>query len=348
MSKIRPRTEAIRLRIDAACRSGPLRSKKEVAHAILKKWHDEHNSLENEWSHGSGKRINARAPNPDQINPQATWAKYEDGTYPQNHLGWRMVADILGVSVAEIVDFEPTSQEQSGVGRFQSAPGEAPLHRLANLEVSAPRPLKGRNTIDTDTDARQPLALSVKPIFGTLRNEEILDPEGKLLASANVEVAYAYIIVDTNDEFMDVLNGAGFDGETTIAGMLSCRYGGEHDGRNYFELSAKNVRGSLAGTAPTLEDFIELEGIFNKDDWIGVAVESGGLQLREFSTGAERPHEDLDLRTQIMRQILNRGLMIEKTENEQHTLKLTARRYFMRRHLQETEDTKDQGNASNE
>ncbi|MEP3845547.1 MAG: hypothetical protein ABJM43_09420 [Paracoccaceae bacterium] len=277
----------------------------------------------------------------------AAWAKYEDGTHPQNHQGWCLVAEVLGVAVTEIVEAQPVSPEQRTVIKFQSSPGETPLHRLANLEVSAPTPLKGRNTINTDEGERQPLALSVKPIFGTLRNEEISDPDGKLLASANIEVTYAFIVVETKDDFMDILDATGFDGEVNVSGVMNCRYGGENENRNYFEISAASARGSLAGTSLTLDNFIELEGVFNRDDWIGIALEAGGLQLMEFSTGIVGETGDLDLRSQIKRQVLNRGLVIGSTHEEQHKLRLTARRYFMRRHLDDAGDLKGGERASN-
>jgi len=335
-----PKSIALRECIREAWCSGPFRSKKQVVVAIFKKWRAADKDENSDWRHGSGKKSNLQSPDPDQPNPSSTWSKYEEGTSPQNYQGWCMVAEVLGVDVEQII--EPAKEPKLDVPTdvFQTMPGDVPLHRLANLEVSSPTPLKGRNTINTEAGVRQPLAMSIKPIFGTLRNEGLYDQNDNLLATANIEAIYAHVIVETEDKNMDVLDGIGFNGEQVLADVLKCRYVGESNGRLYFEVSAARTSKTLAGISPALPNFVALEGVFNKEDWMGIGIEKGGLQILEFSKDGDAPTSDLNLRDQIKRHVLSRGIDLGNSDGSNHNIHLTARRFFMKRSL-ESEQTKE-------
>ncbi len=158
-------------------------------------------------------------------------------------------------------------------------------------------------------------------------------------------MTYAHVIVETNDQHMDVLNGAGFDGEKCFAGNLNCRYGGEHNGRLSFEIAAAKAGTTLAGSSLTIENFVELEGEFNKDDWVGIGIETGGIQILEFAEGNGAPSAKLDLRSQIKRQVLNRGIILDNDGSGHHGIRLTARRFFMKRWLDTNENSPGGQNA---
>lgn len=335
----KPNTKALRQRMSDICAAGPVRKKKQLVAAIFQRWSEEDANDASSWRHGSGKRTNAKVPNPDQKNPLAAWAKYEDGTYPQNFEGWSMVAEILSLDVSEIIQKEAQgSTETLGSNAvFRSMPGEAPLFRLANLDVLAPSPMKGRNAVNTDQGVRQALALSIKPIFGTLRNEVLHDSAGNLIATANVEAVYAHVVINTVDQNMDVLDGIGFHGEYDCAETLRCRYGGEREGQVFFEISPASSKKSLAGTSLTMENFVALEGEFRSEDWIGVGFESGGLQIQEFSSDDQAPSSKLSMREQIKRQVLNQGINLGNTEEGVHNIHLSARRFFMKRAFEDAD-----------
>lgn len=251
-----------------------------------------------------------------------------------------MAAKILNAPLETIVELQDRHTEDTPNIVFPSAPGEAPLSRLGNLDVSAPNPKRGGNRVHTDDDRVQALALSVRPIFGTQRNEDIFDPDGKLIATGDFEIFYAYILIDTADPNMSVMNGVGVNTDEVSIGGITIRYLGKEDGRILFEIAACKPRTTLAGTSQTVMDLVALEGVFHKEDWIGIGIDKGGLQIVRLNVDdadANDTNAAPSLRNQLKRQILSRGIDLQTEGNSVNETKLTARRYFMRRIYDESD-----------
>lgn len=334
--QIKPRAAAIRACTDELLKAHKHLSREKIAHAILQRWHDEHYATKSGWSHGIGKKSGGKPPdpNPKQGNCNAAWSAYVNGSRPQNLEGWRMAAEVLKVPLETIVELQYQQGEEAPHVVFSSAPGEAPLSRLGNLDVSAPNPKKGGNRVHTDDDREQALALSVRPIFGTQRNEDIFDPDGNLLATGDFEICYAYILIDTADPNMSVMGGVGVNTDEVSMGGITIRYLGKEDGRILFEIAACKPRTTLAGTSQTVMDLVTLDGVFHREDWIGVGIDKGGLQIVRLNINDADSDESKaapSLRNQLKRQILGRGIDLQTEGNSLTETKLTARRYFMMR-----------------
>ena len=225
---------------------------------------------------------------------------------------------------------------------FPAMPGEqVSLTRLANLDVAAPKALKGANAVHAELNRRQPIGLSVKPIFGTLREEELYDPDGKLLAIADIEAVSAYIMIETSDPYVEVLAGMGVDGEELVIGTIVCRYQGRINGRVQFEIMAVRTdsanRTTLAGTSQTLSGLVDLEGVFDEDDWIGIGIDRAGLDIVKLSliSGDEDVTSGrLSLESQIKRQVLKQGIELMPESELRQDVRLAAKWYFMKRILE--------------
>lgn len=331
---VKPNSTAIEQQMAALISTRVFKTKTCIARAIFDRWRKAHLSKEVPWQHGTGKVNNRDLPDPDQKQPLASWSAYVKGMREQNLDGWKMVADILQVSVQKIVE---TQQPEASEGRAfysQSAPGEGPLSKICNLDISKPFPRNGANAVSDIEDRLQAIALSAKPIFGTLRDEEIYDPDGNLIAEADVEATRVSVLIRTVDPHMDVIDGIGVEGGEVTKGSVKCRYLGNQDGFFEFELSAEDEIETLAGTTQTLDDLVALEGKFNRDDWIGLEVARGGLQivrLAEVEFDGPQTGIDSKLRNQLKQQILSKGIVFDSEEMPSRKSAVAVLKYFMRR-----------------
>lgn len=333
--KVTPNSAAIEKQMSVLISAGEYQTKTCIARAVFDVWREAHNSEEVSWRHGTGKVNNRDLPNPDQKQPLPSWSAYVKGRREQNLEGWKMVANVLQVPVQKIVDTEQRATASDRVFYSQSAPGEGPLSKLCNLDISKPFPRKGANAV-SDLEGRvQAIALSAKPIFGTLRDEEISDPDGNLIAEADVEATRVNVLVKTVDPHMDVIDGIGFEGGEVVKGSIRCRYLGNQDGYFEFELSAETEIETLAGTTQTLDELVALEGTFHRDDWIGLEVERGGLKIvRLVETDVDAVPAGIDraLKNQLKQQVLSRGIVFDN-QNQPSGRKnaIAVLKYFMRR-----------------
>ncbi len=333
--KVTPKSAEIEKQMSALISKGEYRTKTCIARAIFDEWRRAHNSEEDSWRHGTGKVNNRDLPDPDQKQPLASWSAYVKGTREQNLEGWKMVANVFQVPVHRIVEIEQRSMTSERAFYSQSAPGEGPLSKICNLDISKPFPRKGANAVSDLEGGVQAIALSAKPIFGTLRDEEIYDPDGNLIAEVDVEATRVNVLVKTVDPNMDVIDGIGFEGGEVVKGSIRCRYLGNQDGYFEFELSAETEIETLAGTTQTLDELVALEGTFHRDDWIGLEVERGGLKIVSLvETDDDVPPTgiDLKLKNQLKQQILGRGIAFDNQEHRSSPKSAIAvLKYFMRR-----------------
>ena len=180
----------------------------------------------------------------------------------------------------------------------------------------------------------QAIDLSIKPIFGTLRNEELLSPSGDILAICDVELSYAYVVIEATDVNMGIIDGLGVNGDEVLVGSIYCRYLGAENGRILFEVSPGRSRRSLAGTAQTLKNFVAMEGVFHESDWIGIGIDSGSMLIVSLkSSDLERSEtgNSAILRSQIKREILRRGINSQIQNSGARDSTVAARCFFMKR-----------------
>jgi hypothetical protein len=333
--KVKPKSAEIEKQMFALISAGEYKTKTCIARAVFDVWRKAHNSEELSWRHGTGKVNNRDVPDPDQSQPLSSWTAYVKGGREQNLDGWKMVANVLQVPVHRIVEIERRSMTSERAFYSQSAPGEGPLSKICNLDISKPFPRKGANAVSNLEGRLQAVALSAKPIFGTLRDEEVYDPEGNLVTEADVEATRVNILVKTVDPHMDVIDGIGFEGGEVVKGSIRCRYLGNQDGYFEFELSAEAEIETLAGTTQTLDELVALEGTFHRDDWIGLEVERGGLKivrLAETDTDVAPTGIDRELKNQLKQQILSRGIVFDDQEqSSSRKSAIAVLKYFMRR-----------------
>ncbi|TQM92415.1 hypothetical protein [Roseinatronobacter monicus] len=333
-------------------------TKESIAYAILQRWHAEHHDAGSGWTHGIGKKAGP-PPDPSRENRHAAWARYyaDNGSTPQNIGGWRMAAEVLGIEVEKIVTFSDSSPSKPDdfPTVYPRMPGETPLFELANLDVAEPYPIKGANVVFAEDDRRQDIGLSARPTFGTLRDEELSDPDGNLLAVADLEVTYANLIVHTADEHMSLLGGIGIDGEEERAGLI-CRYNGpgQDDKKIHFEVRLAESkdesqptrlrRDTLAGMSVELSNIVELRGKFTQDDWIGIGIKTGAIQIVSFeflAPSEENTQNVYSFKSQVKRQVLKRGLELDENDGSHRRIRLASQKYFMKRIFDEGEPSSE-------
>ena len=232
---------------------------------------------------------------------------------------------------------------------YRPMPGRTPLIDLANVDVSEPSPIQGANAVYGNQDRRQAIGLTVRPSFGTLRDEELIDPNGTLLAIADLEVSYANIIIFTADEDIAVLSGIGLNGEEK-RGSITCQYKGTDGRQTVFEVRPVKVehegasphphRMTLAGISVGLANLAAIEGKFTQEDWVGVGLKTGGLEIVSFYYPEQSKSDEKDtysLKDQIKRQVLKRGIQIEENESSRGEIHLASKKYFMKRIFDENQ-----------
>jgi len=333
---ITPKTKAIRSRINAAIQEGKFSCLDNVARTILKRWHKEHYSSETSWIHGSGKKTNGHPPNPEQANVSSCLSRYINGTTAQNVEGWKMVAELLDVGLEDIVEWPSvvSGRElgQNGTRGIAMASGPLPLSKLANVDVYRPWPSEGGNRVHLDSERQQAIALSARAMFNTIRNEEFCSDDGALVAEADIELTYAYLVVRVADPSVEILAGIGMDGRMEL-GKTQISYIGTQDDLVFFEIAPSVEGESLAGIAQLMDNFVELKGRFDRADFIGAAFEGNGIRLAKLHfpepVVGEKSIKTRPIGQSIKKQILARAIALSSCSNPSDEKMLTVKRFFM-------------------
>ncbi len=199
------------------------RERNDVARAIFFAWKTTHLSKIDPWFHGNAKKKNHHPPNPEQLNPYSALTNIaKDGI--QNYHGWEIAANVLGVDIADILQKKPFGNEAISSIGVGMVPGDFPLDRLANIDVFKPNPRGGMNLVSLEADKRQTLSFDVRAIFNTIRNEPLYDADGQLIATADMELDYAYLIVQLSDPTAVLKRGTGVDGGRVAVGKFWISY----------------------------------------------------------------------------------------------------------------------------
>lgn len=334
--RITPKTEAIKARMEIlVAERSRFSSRNELAEAIFEKWRASHYDDIDGWTHGLGKKANVKPPEPKFEDCYAGFSKYISGQSGQNLRGWEMVAEVLGVRVSEIVEIssEEDEGETSPIGKFGAllTPGELPLSKLANLDVFAPEPLEGANRVHPEPESRQAIALSARAIFNSIRDEEFTTPEGVLVAQADIELSYAYLVVHVSDPKIEVLNCFAMTGRQNL-GDIQISYMGTEENCVVFEITPRQKGASLSGIAQFVEKLVEFHGCFLRSDYLGAAFDSNGVRLQNLrlapTSGASDPVKR-PITLSMKEQIIRRGIALsERAQNKDRKL-LAVKRFFM-------------------
>lgn len=330
-SEFLPRFDKIKARMKSLVKEGDFTSQEDIAREILKKWWQAYSEG---WEHGVGTRRGSKPPSPHTQNCNARWTKFAKGDYLQNTQGWKMVAEVLNVELFEIVDSFKNSAGSRTFLPSPNMPGEIPLHRLGAISVADPSPNAGQNTVYADAEREQTIGLSVRVNFGSIRNEDFYSEDGEYIANATAEASIVYVVIKTESPEVRVLSGLGVSSGEVVIGNIVCRFGLELEGHIDFELRPLKGAATLAGISEVLTDLAVVQGEFGRDDWVGLYIKPGGLQLPIITFDGEKSSmagKHLTIREQIKRQVLKRGieLLIVGEENQDTTV--LSRRFFMRK-----------------
>ena len=328
--------EAIKNRIgdlvsDRNCQE--FKKRNDVAQAIFEAWETAHLCDSDPWVHGNGKKSNQKPPKSEQGNAYSVLLGImTNGT--QNYHGWEIAAKILGVDIADLLQKKPLENRMitsTGVGMV---PGDFPLDRLANIDVSKPNPRDGMNSVSLEAGKRRTLSFDVRAIFNTIRNEPLYDADGQLIAIADMELDYAYLIVQLDDPTAELKRGMGVDGGRVAVGKFWISYLGTSEGVVQFEVMPREPSNTLAGASENLQELAELDACFSIDDSIGAAFDANALRPKriryEESTEEASSRKQQPLLLALKQQVLARGISLAARGGEGNGRKLAARRFFMK------------------
>ena len=334
--RITPKTEAIRAYIGLLVGTrSRFSSRNELAEEILKKWNSSHYNDADGWTHGLGKKAGVKPPAPKFEDCYAGFSKFINGQSRQNLRGWEMVAEILGVHVSKIVEIssgqgEGATNAKSKFGALLT-PGELPLMKLANLDVFAPEPLEGANRVHPEPESRQSIALSARAIFNSIRDEEFTTPEGVLVAQADIELSYAYLVVHVSDPKIEVLNCFAMTGRQNL-GDIQISYMGTEENCVVFEITPRQNGASLSGIAQFIEKLVEFRGCFKRSDYLGAGFDSNGIRLQNLRlapTSGANETEKRPITRSMKEQIIRRGMALSQRALSKDKKLLAVKRFFM-------------------
>jgi len=327
----RPKTEVIEAKITEAVNQGQFLDRTDLAVKVFTIWQTAHQDPATDWRHGTGKKSGSKAPNPDQQNPPASLGRYITGRTAQNKRGWEMFAQLLCCNVDQLVDVEVDgpAKDPAGVEEAMliSSDGDIALRKLANIENLQLAP-RDANFVSRSPEALQTLSISGRVLFNSILNEPIVDIDGSEIATVDLELRNAFVILSLSDPEAQLINSAGFSGQERQDG-IRLSYHGQHKGKIVVEVASDTPGVSLAGSVANIDNLFDVKAKFRSDDSVSVGFDRNSIISKNTepqNTSANQSENRL--RRAIESQLIERGIADMVFSDIENDIILAARKRF--------------------
>lgn len=246
------------------------------------------------------------------------------------------MAGVLGCKVGDLmpIGWQAEAPTDTAITYARTQATKAAIKDLANFEIHGPKPMLGRNRVDSDPEVLQQLAIGTRFILNSA-TEYIYDGDGFLVAKANVEPTQVKFTLKCEAK-VEVIKAVGLDGQQKI-GRLSISYLGPD--LNSLSWAIKPDKGkTLAGASHLISDFCEISGKFSILDAFYLTVRSGDLAVSELDEKTKqregRTLSENEIEAQVRRQIINKArqakLAIAELVDDLDTPVTVASSHFMK------------------
>lgn len=293
-------------------RSGSACSNDTLAHEVLLAWKAANDDPSHKFKHGRNEA--SKTPSPDAAQPYSRFSKYLDGRQGQKLSGWKICAEVLGCNVVDLVHGKsryPELESIIALERRKIFAGSAAVDGLANIEISEPRPLDGKNQVNPDSEDTQHISLDVRLIFNS-RDDLWEEPQGGKRYTCRIVLTQARVDAEFEKKGVFIVNGVAIEGQVTTRALVISYLGAfpENKGMSWRVLPL--IGKTLDGVSELLYQFCDLEAVLTKNDTVSISVEPHWISIA--SLESEEPEATMEagqiteIKNHIRRQILNRAL----------------------------------------